>query len=92
MSVLLSLILAVAVLCAAVYAQYRIPFHTPNAGQALVARMVLLLVGAAFGAVAATTYAGAQGGSYLLGFLTGFGLVHVPAAAILFLKRQRAKD
>ncbi len=27
----------------------------------------------------------------LLAFLTGFGLVHVPAAAILFFKRQRAR-
>jgi hypothetical protein len=87
--------LALAVSGAAAYAQWRIPFHTANARHALIARLVLLTVGIAFGLVLATTYTdtyvGRQDWLFLIVFLAGFGVVHVPAAAILFLKRQRDK-
>ena len=69
------------------YAQYRIRFHTLERRVALT-RAVLALIGAAFGYAAATS-SGAHGLAALLAFLVGFGVVHVPAAIILFFKRAR---
>ena len=71
----------------AAYAQYRIRFHTVERRVALT-RALLALVGAAFGyAVAASS--GAHGLIAVLAFLAGFGVVHLPAAIILFFKRAR---
>jgi L-asparagine transporter-like permease len=92
MSVVYSLILTAAVLGAAVYAQRRIPFHTTSASHAWIARLILLIVGIAFGIAMVTAYSNAQGWLAVIAFLAGFGLVHVPAAAILFLKQQRARS
>ncbi|MGQ0749060.1 MAG: hypothetical protein ACT4PS_00850 [Betaproteobacteria bacterium] len=83
-----TLILAVLFLAAAGYAQYRIPFHTAGATRSAVTRGVLMAVGIAFGYVNAVS-SGAQGGLALLMFFIGFGLVHAPAAVILFIKRHR---
>ena len=91
MSIVYSTILMLAALSAAVYAQWRIPFHTATARHALITRLMLLAVGVAFGVVVAATNTGTQGWLAVLAFLTGFGLVHVPAAAILSLKRRRAQ-
>jgi hypothetical protein len=82
--------LTLAVLAAAAYAQWRIPFHTPNRMHALITRLMLASVGLAFGIVVAAIYTNTQGLLFLLVILSGFGVVHVPAAAILFLKRKRA--
>lgn len=89
MSAFYTLILTFAVLAAAAYAQWRIPFHTANARHALIARLILAVVGVAFGIALATTYTDTQGWLAVVVFLAGFGVVHVPAAAILFLKRKR---
>lgn len=91
MTILYTIILTLGALGAAVYAQWRIPFHTATARHALIARLILLIVGLAFGFVVATIYSNTQGLSSLLAFLLGFGVVHIPAAIILFLKRQREK-
>jgi hypothetical protein len=80
--------LAALTLAAAVYAHYRIPFHTPSATSRWAAR--LLVTGVAFGYAMTIYYGGAGRWVSLLLFLSGFGLVHVPAAFILFLKQQRA--
>jgi hypothetical protein len=80
---------AAILLTAAGYAQYRIPFHTATRGRALLTSAVLALVGLAFGYVSmAYAHTPAQA---LLAFLAGFGLVHLPAAVILFLKRARGE-
>ena len=81
-------VLAILLLAAAGYAQYRIPFHTAGAARIALARGVLIAVGIAFGYVGASA-AGAQGALALLLFLVGFGLVHAPAAIILYIKRAR---
>ena len=90
MSTLLMLIPAVAVLAAAAYAQYRLPFHTGSPRGLWASRLLLVFTGVAFGVVSARYPVPGTGLERVLGFLTGFGVVHVPAAAILFLKRQRA--
>jgi hypothetical protein len=53
-------------------------------------RLLLVGLGTAVGILAGRAWAG---GSVAPGtmFLIGFGLVHVPAAAILFLKQQRGE-
>lgn len=82
--------LTVLTLAAAAHAQWRLPFHTPTAASRWSARLLLLATGLAFGFVMAQYYLAVEGLAWLLAFLSGFGLVHVPAAFILFLKRQRA--
>jgi len=79
---------AVAILLAiAGYAQYRIRFHTIVSRTAML-RGVLALIGIVFGYVT-TAASGAKGLTALFAFLAGFGIVHVPAAIILFFKRRR---
>jgi hypothetical protein len=80
---------AVILMAIAAYAQRRIRFHTAPSCVALT-RAILALIGAAFGYVAAAT-SGATGLTALLAFLAGFGVVHVPAAIILFFKRIRGE-
>ena len=87
---MLEAILATAVLVgAAVYAQYRIPQHTAGRFNVALTRLLLIVIGIAFGYVLAQTYADARGLPPVLVFLAGFGLVHLPAAIILFIKRAR---
>lgn len=82
-------VLAVLALAVAGYAQYRTPFHTRTARDALWARLLLWVVGIAFGLVLAMVYTRSEGLATALVFLIGFGTVHVPAAFILFSKRRR---
>ena len=49
--------------------------------------MVLLLVGVLFGWIG--TLAEADMLRQILRFIIGFGIVHIPAAVILFIKSQR---
>jgi hypothetical protein len=85
----LLMILAAALLTIAGYAQYRVRFHTASPGRALLTRAILAVVGIAFGWLSAG-YADSPVNAGLA-FLCGFGVVHVPAAFILFLKRARAE-
>ncbi|QKT02371.1 hypothetical protein HUS23_00170 [Ectothiorhodospiraceae bacterium 2226] len=89
MDLLVPLLIAVACMAAAIYAHLRIPHHAP--GQGWGARLILVVTGVAFGYVMAAHYLPAEGLRFWLVFLSGFGVVHVPAAAILFIKRQRAR-
>ena len=82
-------IVAVALLAAAGYAQYRIPRHTAGTMKILLTRAILIAVGIALGYVMSRNNADAHGSAALLLFLIGFGLVHLPAAFILFIKRER---
>ena len=56
----------------------------------MLTRGILILIGVAFGFVAAKYYASTALPAPLV-FLSGFGLVHVPAAVILALKRKRGE-
>jgi hypothetical protein len=84
----MTILLAALLLAVALYAQYRIPFYTAGTRKVAITRATLFLVGAAFGYVNATG-AGSQDGFALSWFFIGFGLVHAPAALILFIKRRR---
>lgn len=69
------------------YAHYEIPHFTSGTGKRRIAHLVLIVVGIAFGAMGASTLELPL--SRWLVFVLGFGIVHVPAAAILAIKRRR---
>lgn len=85
-------LMAVITLALAVYAHYRIPYHTPNGTQATIGRLLLVVIGLLFGWAMASAYTASSGLQWWLVFLPSFGVVHIPAAVILFLKDQRKKD
>ena len=79
---------AFVLLAGAAYAQIRIARYTAGRGMVMLARAVLIVTGIAFGYVSATLYP-LDPVHALLNFLIGFGVVHFPAAFILFLKYAR---
>jgi hypothetical protein len=83
-------LLTVILLLAAGYAQWRLPRFEATRSGTLLARGILLLIGVAFGLVSAGYFA-EPGYPAALVFLSGFGLVHLPAAIILLLKRERGE-
>lgn len=82
------LILAITI-SATVYAHYRLPFHTPNRTQLWATRLLLIAIGMAFGWAMSDVYTDVQEGAAVLVFLSAFGVVHIPAAIILWIKRKR---
>jgi hypothetical protein len=80
---LLAAALMGAVVC---YAHYEIPHFTSGSARRRIAHLVLIAVGIAFGAMGAYTLDLPL--PRWLVFLLGFGIVHVPAAAILAIKRR----
>lgn len=89
MSPVLMAFSAVVLLLLAGYAQYSIPAHT-LAGRVLFVRALLAAIGVAFGFVMALGYR-EEPALALLAFLVGFGMVHFPAALILFFKHYRGE-
>jgi predicted MFS family arabinose efflux permease len=69
------------------YVHYAIPMFTCGAGHRVIAHGVLILVGGACGVVSVLVPGLAE--SRWLVFVVAFGTVHVPAAAILFIKHLR---
>jgi hypothetical protein len=68
----------------AIYAHLRISRFTRHLGMIFLARAALALVGAGLAYV--MTPFDQQDHAWVWNFMAWFGLVHVPAAAILFLK------
>ena len=78
---------------AAIYTQSRLPFLTATRKQAGWARAILMVTGVVFGLVAMMQIGGHESGlMQLLIFVAAWGVVHVPAAIILFLKQQQRKN
>ncbi|MDX5445936.1 MAG: hypothetical protein LPJ87_07755 [Zoogloeaceae bacterium] len=84
-TIVLALAAAFAVAVSA-YAHYRIPFHTQGKWNQLFLRLALLAASTGLGMLSAAEYVGIRS---VLGFIAAFGVVHFPAAVILFIKRQR---
>ncbi|SAL74881.1 hypothetical protein [Caballeronia telluris] len=83
-ALLVAAALIIGIVC---YAHYEIPGFTRGVGKRRTAHLVLIVVGLAFGAMAAYTLNLPM--PAWLAVLPGFGTIHVPAAAILGLKRLR---
>lgn len=84
----LALLAASAVVLAA-YTHIRLRYHTATRLQAELTRVLLLLIGVAVGWLGVGWQTDASVLTGVLAFLTGFGLVHLPAAFILWSKRLR---
>jgi hypothetical protein len=74
-------------LASALYAQRRIAVYTRGASKTALTRVLLTVVGLGFGWVSARGIEPSW--TYWLVFLAAFGLVHLPAAVILFIKARR---
>lgn len=82
---------AVAAVAVAAFAHRHLRRHVRGtAVRVILLRLFLLVTGALFGYTAAAGYR-VSGVDGALVWLIGFGLVHVPAATILFIKDRRAK-
>ena len=88
MDIFMMAIVAAILIAAAVYAHTRIPRFTAGTVKLKVAHAVLIAVGLAAGAVGALINR-ADPLIALFSLPIGFGVVHVPAAFILFFKQQR---
>lgn len=85
-------LLAAAGVAALAYAQLRLPHHTRSARELWVTRILLGVLGTAFGLTAVAVTAPPTAFAVLCTFVSGLGAVHIPAAFILALKRQRARE
>lgn len=83
----LMLVLGGLCLLLALYAQRQIAVFTLGSANIFIVRSVLILVGGLFGWIGAAAEEEAL--RQLLRFFIGFGMVHIPAAVILFIKGQR---
>jgi len=85
----LSLLAGLAVVVAG-FVHLRLPAFIADPLKTTLARLLLVAVGIGVGYVAVRLYYG-DGMAAALGFLIGFGVVHLPAACILLLKRARGE-
>ena len=69
----------------AIYAQLNIPRFSATPRTTLAARGLLAVTGCGLGVVSAALFPG-DAGQAMLAFVSGFGVVHFPAAFILLLK------
>ena len=74
----------------AAYAQWQIPDFVLEESNSLALRLLLVGLGVAVGFMLVRTWTGGSVPPAAL-FFAGFGLVHVPAALILFLKGRRGE-
>ena len=81
-------ILVILALAAAVYAHYRLGIQIEKPGQRWLARLVLVAIGLGFGWAMSEVYLAPLDAPPLLTFIAGFGIVHMPAAFILWLKKK----
>ena len=80
---------AAVLLAVTIYAQTRIGAYTASPRNAMLTRAVLAVVGVALACVAVLSTPTAIPAPIL--FAQAFGLVHLPAAIILFFKRARGE-
>lgn len=83
------LLAALVCIAVAAYAQLKIPAFTDSVGKTVFIRLLLIIVGAAFGIVSSLYVTGTP--QKLFSFFTSFGMVHMPAAVILFVKERRGE-
>ena len=90
MDIVILAFVAGVLLTVAGYAHYRIRAHTRGIGARALLHVMLVIVGFICGYVIATRIAPEGGAAEVFLLLSGFGLVHVPAA-IMFFKQQRSE-
>ncbi|WP_152205553.1 hypothetical protein [Marinobacter changyiensis] len=89
MKFLLGALMILALLLITGFAHWRIHLQIARTSQRLLLHGLLLTVAIAFGWAMGSVYTqNEEGGAWFI-FLYAFGVVHVPAAIILWLKRQQ---
>lgn len=86
---LVAAVVAGLALTATAYVHWRLPYFTATAAKLAAARAILFAVGIGCGYVGAQMYR--EPVEAVLAFIIGFGVVHLPATGILFLKAQRGE-
>lgn len=84
---LMLILLCLLLMVPAVYAQARLSRFTRGQGRLWGVRLLLIVTGIAFGWLGAA--AAPDTATRILNILIGVGIVHVPAAVILFVKGRR---
>lgn len=82
-------VVAALAMATAAYVHVRLPLFTATPLRLMAARLILLAVGLGAGYVGAQMYA--DRAASVLAFIIGFGVVHLPATGILFLKARRGE-
>ncbi|HEY8608216.1 MAG TPA: hypothetical protein VIM12_13965 [Noviherbaspirillum sp.] len=89
MDILFQIAAALLLVVVTIFAQVRIAAFANTRAKVALTRGLLALVGVGFGLTAGAYVVGRL--PQVLAFLIGFGLVHTPAAIILFLKGRRGE-
>lgn len=89
MDIFIGIVLAIATFAATAYVHRKISAFTNSRSKASFTRVLLIVVGAAFGAVSSMYVIGSL--QKVITFLAAFGMVHVPAAIILMIKARRGE-
>ena len=88
---LFALLLAVVLIAATVYVHIRLPIHTQDVKAAGMLQILLITVGALGVYLGAAWTVGESGLLRAAAMLCGFGVAHVPAFFVLYIKRQRGE-
>lgn len=91
MLLIITAILALLAMAAMIYVQYRLPVHTRNSGETWLLRVLLAITGIGLGWLCLLWFAGIPEGVRWIAFLLGFGVAHVPAFFVLYIKRKRGE-
>lgn len=91
MSAWIILLAAMPLLAATVYVHYRVRVHAESTLSAWLLRALLAAVGLAFGYLGVLWTLNAGAAAQCAAFLFGFGVAHVPAFFVLYIKRQRGE-
>ncbi|MFA5495647.1 MAG: hypothetical protein WC247_12795 [Porticoccaceae bacterium] len=83
------ILVALLTLWPAAYAHYRLPLQITSRRELWLAHLMLIAVGLGFGWAMSAVYLSPVDAPPVLTFIAGFGAVHIPAAIILWLKKQR---
>lgn len=88
---LFALLLAMVLIAATVYVHIRLPIHTERVKAARMLQVLLIGVGALGVYLGAAWTVGEGGLLRAAAMLCGFGVAHVPAFFVLYIKRQRGE-
>lgn len=91
METMIVVLLAAPMIAATAYVHHRLPIHTRHAGATWFLRALLVGVGILAGYLGMLWSADQPFAMRWATFLFGFGVAHVPAFFILYMKRQRGE-
>lgn len=91
MQELFAVLFAVVLIAATVYVHIRLPIHTGRIKTARLLQVLLIGVGALSVYLGAAWTVGESALLRLAAMVCGFGVIHVPAFFVLYIKRQRGE-